>query len=333
MIDTLLLSIGIVIYYAGLDRLIIHLNRRSPKVLMYHACERNESEFIRGLSINTTPHRLDAHLRYLSRRYRVVSLADLLASVPEVPTVAITFDDGFRSVHENAWPLLRGRGFPATCYLTTNVINNDTLLWLNELNWFLHRHPQLAVESTSARLGLSRNCSLATIRRAVIERFDSRMIEDLLIDLRSRAGVDGRELARTTRLFLEWDQVAAMSKAGIQFGNHTCSHPNLAKLKRDDCLNEIATAQRALAHLSGVQASLAYPFGSHSGETRQIALELGIYSMLDVEGVNSPLDRTRIGRINLSDDSVPALFARVEILEPVKALLKKMLRSLGSRSG
>jgi peptidoglycan/xylan/chitin deacetylase (PgdA/CDA1 family) len=333
MIDTLLLSIGIAIYYAGLDRFIIHLNRRSPKVLMYHACEHTESEFIRGLSINTTPDRLDRHLRYLASRYRVVRLADLIESAPEEPTVAITFDDGFRSVHDNAWPLLRARGFPATCYLTTNVINNDTLLWMNELNWFLQRHPQPAVESARARLGLRRNCSVATIRRAVIERFESRLIEDLLIDLRSRAGVDGRALARTTRLFLEWDQVAAMSKAGMQFGNHTCSHPNLAKLTRDDCLNEIASAQKALAHLSGVQASLAFPFGSHSEETRQIALELGLYSMLDVDGVNSPLDRTRIGRIKLSDDSVPVLFARMEILEPMKTLLKKMQRRLGARIG
>jgi hypothetical protein len=53
--------------------------------------------------------------------------------------------------------------------------------------------------------------------------------------------------------------------------------------------------------------------------------------MLDVEGVNSPVDRTRIGRIKLSDDSVPVLFARMEILEPVKTLLKRMLRTLGAR--
>jgi hypothetical protein len=157
------------------------------------------------------------------------------------------------------------------------------------------------------------------------------MIEDLLFDLRSQAGVDARTLAQTTRLFLEWDQVAEMSQAGVQFGNHTCSHPNLAKLKREACLNEIAAAQKALDHLAGARASLAYPFGTRSEETRQIALELGTLSMLEVEGVNSPLDRTRIGRIKLSSDSVPVLFARMEIMEPVKALLKKIPRSFGAR--
>ena len=124
MIDALLLSLGVAIYYAGLARLIIRLNRRSPKVLMYHACDRVENEFIRGLSINTPPDRLAAHLDYLLSRYRVVSLDDLLKAIPDEPTVAITFDDGFRSVHDNAWPILRERKIPATCYLTTGVIGN-----------------------------------------------------------------------------------------------------------------------------------------------------------------------------------------------------------------
>ena len=105
----------------------------------------NSSAAFRSIQL---PISLTLILRYLSSRYRVVPLAELLESVPEEPTVAITFDDGFRSVHDNAWPLLRERGIPATCYLTTSVISNDTLIWLNELNWFLHRHPELAISAS-----------------------------------------------------------------------------------------------------------------------------------------------------------------------------------------
>jgi peptidoglycan/xylan/chitin deacetylase (PgdA/CDA1 family) len=328
MIDGLLLAIGIVIYYAGLSRLVIHLNRRSPKVLMYHACELVENDFIRGLSINTTPDRLAAHLEYLTERYRVVSLPDLLNSASTEPTIVLTFDDGFRSVHDNAWPLLRKWGVPATCYLTTGAVGNDAVIWLNELNWFLNRHLPLAGPSITAAIGLRAGSSPNVIRRALYERYDMQMIEDLLSSLRASAGVDGRTLAQTSRLFLDWEQVAAMSIAGIQFGNHTCSHPNLANLDRDSARQEIEIARRALAHLPGAVDSLAYPFGSRSEETRQVALELGMRSMLEVEGVNSPLDPSRIGRIKLTSDSVPALFARMEVLEPVKALLKRILRGL-----
>ena len=74
--------------------------------------------------------------------------------------------------------------------------------------------------------------------------------------------------------------------------------------------------------------TLAYPFGDRSEETRQIALELGTESMLEVEGVNYPFDPTRVGRIKLCSDSVPVLFARMEIMEPAKAMLKRALGRL-----
>ena len=50
-------------------------------------------------------------------------------------------------------------------------------------------------------------------------------------------------------------------------------------------------------------------------------------SLLEVEGVNSPLDPTRIGRIKVSSFSAPVLFARMEVVEPLKAWLKRMIRT------
>ena len=84
---------------------------------------------------------------------------------PLEPTVAITFDDGFRSVYEHAWPLLRERGLWATCYLVTDVIDNKALIWLNELNWFLHRHGPVARPIISEWLGLGRARPIAVLIR------------------------------------------------------------------------------------------------------------------------------------------------------------------------
>ena len=76
--DRLLTGLGVLIYRVGLAGRVIHLNRRAAKVLMYHACEDTESEFTRGLSINTTPSEFADHLDFLTRHYRVMSLPDLL---------------------------------------------------------------------------------------------------------------------------------------------------------------------------------------------------------------------------------------------------------------
>ena len=113
-----------------------------------------------------------------------------------------------------------------------------------------------------------------------------------------------------------------MVAGGMTFGNHTCSHPMLENLKEDQARAEIREAGSVLARLPGACQVLAYPFGSHNASTVRIARELGYVCLLEVEGTNSPLDLASIGRINISSISTAALFARMEIVEPVKSALE-----------
>ena len=260
------------------------------------------------------------------RYYRVVPLTELIQQTPSEPTVAITFDDGFHSVYELAWPLLAERNLTATCYLVTDVIDNNALIWVNELNWFLHRHGPIARHIISEELGLIRPRPIGVIIRELRERYDPATIGRLLASLRAAIGVDPRVLSPTGPVHLHWDQIAEMASAGMTFGNHTCSHPPLANLSIESCREEIRRAAAALSHLPGACVTLAYPFGSRNEKTRQVALELGNRSLLEVEGINRPLDPTRIGRIKVGAFSSAVLFAHMEVVEPVKATLKKWLK-------
>jgi peptidoglycan/xylan/chitin deacetylase (PgdA/CDA1 family) len=47
--------------------------------------------------------------------------------------IAITFDDGYRSVYENAWPLLRSRSMAATVFLVASVIGKTNQWDANEV--------------------------------------------------------------------------------------------------------------------------------------------------------------------------------------------------------
>lgn len=63
----------------------------------------------------------------LARTRRVVSLeAALDERLPRgKPVVAITFDDGYRSVREHALPVLERHGFPATMFVPTAHIGDE----------------------------------------------------------------------------------------------------------------------------------------------------------------------------------------------------------------
>ena len=238
----------------------------------------------------------------------------------------ITFDDGFRSVYENAFPRLRDLGLPAVCYLTTDVIGNQRLIWINELNWFFHHHAAVARPIICEFLGAEPTCPHAVVMRRLVDGYNPTSIARLLDQLRSAASVDAEALARQSRLHLEWDEVAVMTSAGMAFGNHTASHPALDALSPAECRAEISRASEAIAGVAGETKTMAYPFGTTTEAVRQIAIDLGIEALLEVHGVNHPFDRTRIGRIKVGSFSAAVLFSRMEVVEPVKTWLKRRLR-------
>jgi peptidoglycan/xylan/chitin deacetylase (PgdA/CDA1 family) len=66
---------------------------------------------------------LDAHL--------VLPLGDAVERLQRglsSPSVVLTFDDGFRDLYENAWPMLRERSLPFTLYLATAYVGG-TMSW------------------------------------------------------------------------------------------------------------------------------------------------------------------------------------------------------------
>jgi len=101
-------------------------------VLLYHDISDDREN---GATIS--PELFAEHMAVLERDFNVVSLDDAVAfqsgSRPVPPNaVAITFDDGYRSNYEVAFPILKEHGWPATVFLTINDVGrvNPTLAWL-----------------------------------------------------------------------------------------------------------------------------------------------------------------------------------------------------------
>lgn len=101
-------------------------------ILCYHAVSEDwPSEF------SVPPERLDAQLRFLRRRgYRPATLTEALRHPPVKRTVAITFDDAYRSVIERALPVLSRHGAPATVFVPTAYVSDgERLTWSALSRW------------------------------------------------------------------------------------------------------------------------------------------------------------------------------------------------------
>jgi peptidoglycan/xylan/chitin deacetylase (PgdA/CDA1 family) len=75
--------------------------------------------------MSVSPQAFVGHLDWLDEHeIEVVPLEAFSADAGGRPRVALTFDDGYRSVADVAWPELRDRRFPATLYVVSRTLRS-----------------------------------------------------------------------------------------------------------------------------------------------------------------------------------------------------------------
>lgn len=94
-------------------------NANRKVILNYHAVGSGQA----SLHSENFKHQMD----WLARNATVESLENLIFQ-PDLPglRVALTFDDGYRSVYSVAAPVLEKHAFPASVYVNTGMISEDT---------------------------------------------------------------------------------------------------------------------------------------------------------------------------------------------------------------
>ncbi|PKL92832.1 MAG: hypothetical protein CVV21_00365 [Candidatus Goldiibacteriota bacterium HGW-Goldbacteria-1] len=101
-------------------------------VLCYHRFEERKitdpKKKVFGDIYYISPDMFEEHLKYLKEnKYNVISMSEYVKYVekgknPPAKTVVITIDDGYRSIYEKAYPLLKKYGYTATTYLYNHFL-------------------------------------------------------------------------------------------------------------------------------------------------------------------------------------------------------------------
>lgn len=108
-------------------------------VLCYHAVSPTWPA-----ALSVTPDALDRQLGELVRRgYHGATFTQAATTAPRRPTVAVTFDDGYRSVLEHAKPILDRHGLPGTLYVPTDWPDDPRpMRWPGIDRWLATDHEQ-----------------------------------------------------------------------------------------------------------------------------------------------------------------------------------------------
>ena len=122
-------------------------------VLQYHHVSQDTPA-----STSLSPDRFTEHLQWLAdNRYSVIALPDaldLLFTGGEVPdrTAVITFDDGYQSIYDAAFPILRQFDFPFTIFVNPEPHDAGRKAWVS---WDEIREMSASGDRKSTRLNSS----------------------------------------------------------------------------------------------------------------------------------------------------------------------------------
>src|SRR5512140_771043 len=220
---------------------------------------------------DATPRQFRRHLETLARIGTPIGMADLLrgldgAALPPNP-VMITFDDGYRSCHDVALPILRELGIPATFFVATSFVTERRLYWWERIALVLN-----TARRTRARLTYPRPLEIDVRDPATRRTLDDLVkntwgldIERFLNELGHALDVDWSQAIETehaNRLIMTWDQVRALERAGMSVESHTRNHRVLETLDDDALRDELAGSRSDLERELGHPVhAIAYPVG------------------------------------------------------------------------
>lgn len=274
-------------------------------ILMYHRVvplDEVASTYVQP-GTYVTPDTFERHLQFLATHFELLTFPELLAKWDAggwnqaSRYCAVTFDDGWIDNYQYAYPLLRRYGVPATIFLPTGLIGSTARLWSDRLGDLLRARRRGTPDEWNAQIERAKGLS-----------DDER--EDLLGTIAAEVGDE----TPAGRRFVNWDEVAEMSRHGIGFGSHSGSHANLTRLSGAALERELREPLETLRR-RGVNhvPVLAYPNGDYSDAVVDAARAAGYQAAVTVRrGLESfvAADRFRLRRIGVHEDvtrSVPTL--------------------------
>jgi peptidoglycan/xylan/chitin deacetylase (PgdA/CDA1 family) len=74
------------------------------------------------------------------------------------------------------------------------------------------------------------------------------------------------------RVMLSWPEIREMQQAGIEFGAHTLTHPDLTRLSAEQVAFEMSASKERIEDALGTAvSSFAYPFGRYDAQSHRMA--------------------------------------------------------------
>lgn len=289
-------------------------------------CSINQADFISQMQF------LKEHFYPISLKEAILSLLKGLSIPPN--SVVVSFDDGFKEVFLNAFPILKTYGIPATIFCPGQIfIKNGVrrgMLWDHTLFYILDNTQCKEFEINEKKYSL---ITEGEKRRTVVSILNGlreqpyTLKESFLALLAKELNVTIAEDAYG-QLYLSSEDILFMKEHGMNFGVHSMTHPYLSSVNGKELEVEVREAKKVVEEIAGETCPyFAWPYGesaSYNDAALKMVKESGYICARSTEyGLNG--QNTDLYRLKSIRGEVPSLFDLV--------LRTSIASAMGSCSG
>jgi peptidoglycan/xylan/chitin deacetylase (PgdA/CDA1 family) len=294
---------------------------RGAPVLTYHACFDEPPAGVAAVD-NVSPACIYDQISALKKIFTFVSIDEFCAARLRKGIAAITFDDGYKCVIDNALPVFSTLNVPFAVFVNSSSFERKAF-WRYKLTYLVQSGLSREFEASLERTRPLRGKSLLEYSKDPANH--SAIVEEELDRYLASKGI-----AMHSAGYLFDDTRYLVAHPLVWYGNHSHNHYVLSSLSRAEQDIEIGSTQRFLARFPQIQISnvFAAPFGQAyhiNRDTLAVLGDLGYRSVL--------LNRGGVNSTNPATGSGVAVIHRMQVEQgnPAVPLKKEYVRSLLNR--
>ena len=232
----------------------------------------------------------------------------------------ITFDDGWLDNYRHAYPVLKQLRMPATIFLPTDYVGRNEWFWPDQMAflWQAIADRKQGGEALKAVEEVLSGFLDGDMSRLISTMADHQRAADEIIERCKHLPIDRiRELIHALasaldvtlpldRVIVNWDEVREMSRGGVSFGSHSCTHRIMTTITLDEVSEELVRSKQVLFD-QGVNfvPVYCYPNGNSDASIEDLVKANGYEAAVSVrmgfEG-SCPENRYAIRRVGIHND-------------------------------
>ena len=219
---------------------------KGARIIYYHEVDKNIFE---------------KHIKYIRQNYDIISLDELLECIKNdkiIPdnSVIITFDDGYKSLYYNVYPIVKKYKIPITIYVVPDVVNKKIPFWWDVIDNIKK------IDKNIPNVTQLKNMPNEEKEKIVNSYRDEK--PDLYAEHNS----------------LDWNQINEMIESKlVSIQSHSSTHPILTQMSYDEVSVEIKKSKQNIQDKTGTEVvHFAYPSGKFVEEYIPLLEEHGYES-------------------------------------------------------